>query len=98
MATPRKKIQPQSNRRKDNTAVDRSQVSNSKSLNRDRGVAVVTGGAGSMGTIICGALAREGMRVVVGYNRSAEKAKTLAASLPGGDHAAFAAPVTDSAG
>ena len=49
-----------------------------------------------MGTIICGALAGEGMRVVVGYNRSAEKAKALAASLPGEGHAALAAPVTDS--
>jgi len=66
-------------------------------VHRERGVAVVTGGAGSMGTIICGALARAGMRVVVGYNRSAEKAKALAASLPGGGHAALAAPVTDSA-
>jgi 3-oxoacyl-[acyl-carrier protein] reductase len=64
--------------------------------NRGRGVAVVTGGAGSMGTIICGALAGDGMRVVVGYNRSAEKAKALAASLPGEGHAALAAPVTDS--
>jgi 3-oxoacyl-[acyl-carrier protein] reductase len=63
----------------------------------ERGVAVVTGGAGSMGTIICGALAREGMRVVVGYNRSAEKAKALVASLPGGGHAALRSPVTDSA-
>jgi len=62
----------------------------------ERGVAVITGGAGSMGTVICGALAREGMRVVIGYNRSAEKAKELASSLPGGGHAAFAAPVTDS--
>ena len=60
-------------------------------------MAVVTGGAGSMGTIICGALAREGMLVVVGYNRSAEKAKALAASLPGGGHAALSSPVTDSA-
>jgi len=49
-----------------------------------------------MGTIICGALAGEGMRVVVGYNRSAEKAKALAARLPGEGHAALAAPVTDS--
>ena len=64
---------------------------------RERAVAVVTGGAGSMGTTICGALAREGMRVVVGYHRSAEKAKALAASLPGDGHAALAAPVTDSA-
>jgi 3-oxoacyl-[acyl-carrier protein] reductase len=68
-----------------------------KTAQSARGVAVVTGGAGSMGTVICGALAREGMRVVVGYNRSAEKAKTLAASLPGEGHMALAAPVTDSA-
>jgi 3-oxoacyl-[acyl-carrier protein] reductase len=66
-------------------------------VQRERGVAIVTGGAGSMGTIICGALAREGMRVVVGYNRSAEKAKALAASMPGGGHAALHSPVTDSA-
>jgi 3-oxoacyl-[acyl-carrier protein] reductase len=66
-------------------------------VQRESGVAVVTGGAGSMGTVICGALAREGMRVVVGYHRSSEKAKTLAASLPGSGHAALAAPVTDSA-
>ncbi len=67
-----------------------------KNAHTERGVAIVTGGAGSMGTIICGALAREGMRVVVGYNRSAEKAKALAGSLPGDGHAALAAQVTDS--
>ncbi|HEY2645601.1 MAG TPA: SDR family oxidoreductase [Candidatus Acidoferrales bacterium] len=65
--------------------------------NDERGVAVVTGGAGSMGTFICAALAREGFRVVVGYNRSTEKARSLAASLPGGGHVALASPVTDSA-
>jgi len=48
-----------------------------KNAQKERGVAVVTGGAGSMGTIICGALAREDLRVVVGYNRSAEKANRL---------------------
>jgi 3-oxoacyl-[acyl-carrier protein] reductase len=48
-----------------------------------------------MGTTICGALAREGLRVVVGYNRSAQKANTLAASLPGDGHLALPAPVTD---
>src|SRR5579872_5437629 len=62
------------------------------------GVALVTGGAGSMGTTICGGLAREGFRVVVGYNSSAEKAKALVASLPGTGHSALAAPVTNSAG
>ena len=64
---------------------------------QERGVAFVTGGAGSMGTTICGALARAGMRVVVGYNSSAEKAKALAASLTGDGHTALHAPVTDSA-
>ena len=66
-------------------------------VHSERAVAVVTGGAGSMGTVICGALAREGMRVVVGYNRSAQKAKSLAASLPGEGHAALPAQVTDTA-
>jgi len=65
-------------------------------VHRERGVAVVTGGTGSIGTVICIALAREGMRVVVGYNRSAENARALAAKLPGEGHAALAAPVTDS--
>jgi 3-oxoacyl-[acyl-carrier protein] reductase len=69
-----------------------------KNVQPERGVALVTGGAGSMGTTICGALAREGMRVVVGYNRSADKAKALVASLPGEGHSALAAPVTDTAG
>ncbi len=62
------------------------------------GVALVTGGAGSMGTTICEALAQEGFRVVVGYNSSAEKAEALVARLPGSGHAALLAPVTNSAG
>jgi 3-oxoacyl-[acyl-carrier protein] reductase len=70
----------------------------SKKNQNERGVALVTGGAGSMGTTICGALAREGFRVVVGYNSSADKAKALAARLPGKGHVALAAPVTNSAG
>jgi len=60
-------------------------------------VAVVTGGAGSIGATICRALDREGMRVVVGYNRSVDAARALVESLSGEGHAALAAPVTDSA-
>ena len=64
---------------------------------KERPVAVVTGGAGGIGTTICRALAREGMRVVVGYNKSADAARALVESLPGEGHAALSAQVTDSA-
>jgi NAD(P)-dependent dehydrogenase (short-subunit alcohol dehydrogenase family) len=63
----------------------------------EKPVAVVTGGAGGIGKSICGALARDGMRVVVGYNRSTTGAQELVNSLPGEGHAALSAPVTDSA-
>jgi len=60
-------------------------------------VALVTGGAGGIGTAICRAMAEAGFRLVVGYHRSAEAAQRLAAALPGTGHLALAAPVTDSA-
>ncbi len=59
-------------------------------------VAVVTGATGGLGGAICAALAQAGARVVAGYNRSAEAAQALVAALPGDDHLAVAAPVTDS--
>jgi 3-oxoacyl-[acyl-carrier protein] reductase len=65
---------------------------------QEKPVGVVTGGAGGIGKSICSALAREGMRVVVGYNRSVDAARALVESLPGEGHAALAAPVSDSAG
>jgi 3-oxoacyl-[acyl-carrier protein] reductase len=58
-------------------------------------VAVVTGGAGGIGSAVCVALAQAGFRVVVGYASSREQAEALAAELPGS--LALAADVTDSA-
>ncbi len=62
-------------------------------------VAVVTGGAGGIGAVICRHLAEAGASVVVGYNSSREPAERLAAELPCADkpHLALRAPVTDSA-
>jgi 3-oxoacyl-[acyl-carrier protein] reductase len=61
-------------------------------------VAVVTGGTGGIGAAICRALAGAGFAVVVGYGKSSLEASALAQELPGGDHVALAAPVTDSVG
>jgi 3-oxoacyl-[acyl-carrier protein] reductase len=61
-------------------------------------VALVTGGAGGIGSAICRALAGSEIQVIVGYNRSADEAYSLAKSLPGEGHVAITAPVTDSAG
>lgn len=61
-------------------------------------VALVTGGAGGLGAVICRRLAQAGASVVVGYNRSEGPAQALVQDLPTtGQHVALAAPVTDSA-
>jgi 3-oxoacyl-[acyl-carrier protein] reductase len=57
----------------------------------------VTGGAGGIGAAVCHALARDGFRVVVGYDRSRTPAEKLAERLSGGPHLALAADVTHSA-
>lgn len=62
-------------------------------------VALVTGGAGGIGSAICAELADCGAAVVVGYRNSRAPAEALAARLRPAAlaHAALAAPVTDSA-
>lgn len=60
-------------------------------------VAVVTGGAGGIGSAICKALAEAGAAVAVGYNNSGEKAQALLRALPGEGHMALSMPMTESA-
>jgi 3-oxoacyl-[acyl-carrier protein] reductase len=58
-------------------------------------VALVTGGAGGIGSAICKKLAEEGASVIITYNSNAEKAENLAQILRGSNHAVFHAPTTD---
>ena len=59
-------------------------------------VAVVTGGAGGIGSAISRRLARSGASVVVTYNERGERAEELVASLgDDGRHLAVRAPVDD---
>jgi len=61
-------------------------------------VALVTGGAGGIGSAICEEIAAAGATVLVGYMNSIERAESLAAQLPQASlpHAALHTPVTDS--
>ena len=62
-------------------------------------IALVTGGAGGIGSGICEVLAEHGATVIVGYNSSRDEAAALADRLPnpGARHVSCAVPVTDSA-
>jgi 3-oxoacyl-[acyl-carrier protein] reductase len=56
-------------------------------------VALVTGGAGGIGSAICAALARDGFVIAIG-DADIDKARRGAAALPGSNHRAFAVDVT----
>lgn len=60
-------------------------------------VALITGASGGIGSAIARALAREGARVIAGYNSNRDKAVSLCETLPGGGHLAKLTPVLDSA-
>lgn len=59
-------------------------------------VALVTGGAGGIGSAICRKLAEEGAAVIITYNSKPEKAAQLCRELPGENNSIFHAPVHDS--
>lgn len=58
-------------------------------------VVLITGAAGGIGAAMSAAYADAGATVIVGYNRSADSAKALCASLSGRGHVAKYAPVLD---
>ncbi len=57
--------------------------------------AVVSGGAGGIGSAIVRRLADDGFAVVVGYNTSSERAEALVAELPGTGHRAVRVSVLE---
>jgi 3-oxoacyl-[acyl-carrier protein] reductase len=59
-------------------------------------VAVVTGGAGGIGSAICKRLADAGVHVIITYNNNEARAEQLLKELPEGNHSIFYAPVNDS--
>ena len=58
-------------------------------------IALVTGGAGGIGSAICKKLAEEGANIIITYNSNAEKAENLLKILRGDHHSIFHAPTTD---
>ncbi len=60
-------------------------------------VAVVTGGSSGIGAASMRLLAGAGARVVVGYNRGAERAAALIGEVPGNGHKAMHLPLEDTA-
>lgn len=59
-------------------------------------VALVTGGGGGIGSAISRRLASDGMRVLVGYRASADRADRVVSELTGEGHRALQVPVDDS--
>ena len=58
---------------------------------------MVTGGSSGIGAASVRLLAAAGARLVVGYNKGADRAAALIAELPGSDHQAMHLPLEDSA-
>jgi len=58
-------------------------------------VAVVTGGSNGIGAAAVRMLAQDGARVVVGYNKGEDRARTLIAELPGSGHIALQVALED---
>src|SRR5215217_4792476 len=59
-------------------------------------IALVTGGAGGIGSAICKKLAGEGASVIITYNSNPDKAQQLLIELQGNTNNVFHAAVNDS--
>ena len=59
-------------------------------------VAIITGGAGGIGSAICKKLSDEGVSIIITYNSNKEKAEKSLNELQGNNHSIFHAPVNDS--
>ena len=64
-------------------------------IDSSKGVVLVTGGAGGIGSAISEKFAQEGYSVIITYNSDVQKAEKLLATLPEGNHAVFQAPTTN---
>lgn len=71
---------------------DSSLITHSSSLNK---IALITGGAGGIGSAICRKFAESSYSVIITYNSDKNKAEKLLKSLPKGNHVIFHAPNTD---
>ena len=60
-------------------------------------LALVTGGAGGIGSAICRLLAHQGAQLLITYHQRADRAEALVAELPGPGHAALKLSVRDKA-
>lgn len=64
-------------------------------IDSSKGIVLVTGGAGGIGSAISEKFAQEGYSVIITYNSDVRKAEKLLATLPEGNHAVFQAPTTN---
>lgn len=64
-------------------------------MESDKKTALVTGGSGGIGSVICKSLASAGYQVIINYNSNKEKALQTLDSLKPNNHSIFKASITE---